>query len=163
MLNSFRRIVDVGYEHALRLFRENDTGVVRLQAAVQTGELKRMPVWTAFITHQIRVPGWASRDIQRVVLLADIQQYIFTTDYVPQKTSSGAFKLTFIISSGIVATLVHFVFLLTSSDARDFVECLKEIGGMPTKRDEAEMADESDVRPVTSLVSGETSEHIDLR
>lgn len=36
-----RRIVDDHYEHALRLFQEKDTGVIRLQASVQTGPLKR--------------------------------------------------------------------------------------------------------------------------
>lgn len=41
MLKSFRRLIDDDYEHALRLFRERDTGVIRLQASVQTGALKR--------------------------------------------------------------------------------------------------------------------------
>ena len=41
MLKSFRRIIDDQYEHALRLFRDRDTSVIRLQASVQTGALKR--------------------------------------------------------------------------------------------------------------------------
>lgn len=40
-LTPCRRIVDDHYEHALRLFQEKDTGVVRLQASAQTGALKR--------------------------------------------------------------------------------------------------------------------------
>ena len=144
MLNSFRRITDDGYEHALRLFREKDTGVVRLQAAVHSGELERTPVWTAFITHQMRFPGWASRDRLRGVLLADIQQFVFTTDYNPQKTSSGAFRLTFITPSGTMATLVHLVILLTSLDARDFMECLQEVVDMAERRDKAENIEEPD-------------------
>lgn len=35
-----RIIVDDHYEHGLRLFQERDTGVIRLQASVQSGELK---------------------------------------------------------------------------------------------------------------------------
>ncbi|KAL9070372.1 MAG: hypothetical protein Q9161_004930 [Pseudevernia consocians] len=35
------RIVDDHYEHGLRLFQEKDTRVIRLQASVQTGALKR--------------------------------------------------------------------------------------------------------------------------
>lgn len=40
-LTQRRRIVDDHYEHALRMFQEKDTGVIRLQASVQTGECKR--------------------------------------------------------------------------------------------------------------------------
>ena len=37
----YRRIVDDHYEHGLRMFQERETGVIRLQASVQTGEMKR--------------------------------------------------------------------------------------------------------------------------
>lgn len=37
----YRRILDDHYEHGLRMFRERETGVIRLQASVQTGEMKR--------------------------------------------------------------------------------------------------------------------------
>lgn len=43
-LTLYRRIVDDHYEHGLRLFQETRTGVIRLQASVQTGELKRQAV-----------------------------------------------------------------------------------------------------------------------
>ena len=41
MLKSYRLLIDDYYEHALRLFREKDTGVIRLQASAHTGALKR--------------------------------------------------------------------------------------------------------------------------
>ena len=122
-LTPCRRIVDDHYEHALRLFKEKDTGVIRLQASVHTGSLKRQvhrmsrliaqllihrdrkPVWTAFITHQILSPTWLSRDSPRVVHLADLQRYIFTEEYNPQKTPSGAHELTFIGSAGMFFSL----------------------------------------------------------
>ena len=130
MLNSFRRIVVDHYVHALRLFREIDAGVIRLHASVQTGDFKNIPIWTAFITHQVRAQGWASFS-QKTVLIFDIQQFVFTTEYNPQKTSSGALELAFTESSGTMPTLVHLVSLLTSSDARDFIRCLERISGMP--------------------------------
>ena len=106
MLKSFRLIVDDGYEHALRLFHEEDTGVVRLQASVTTGALKRKPIWTAFITHQVYTPTWASRASSKIVVLADLQQFIFTADYDPQKTSTGKYELDFTSSSGTTPTQV---------------------------------------------------------
>lgn len=36
-----RLIDDDQYEHILRLFKDKDTGVVRLQASVRRGELKK--------------------------------------------------------------------------------------------------------------------------
>lgn len=100
MLKTFRRIVDDNYEHALRLFREEETGVIRLQASVLGGELERVPIWTAFITNQIHDPEWARHDSPSVILLAELQPFIFTTDYSPQKASTGEFKLAFVVSSG---------------------------------------------------------------
>ena len=36
-----RLILDDQYEHVLRLFKDKETGVVRLQASVRGGELKK--------------------------------------------------------------------------------------------------------------------------
>ena len=109
MLQWFRRIIDHRYEYALRLFRKTDTGVVRLQASAQTGALKRNPIGTSFITHQINSPTWLSRDNPRVVHIVELQQYIFTEEYDPQKTTPGAFDLTFIMHRGTAPKLVDLV------------------------------------------------------
>lgn len=109
MLKSFRRIIDHHYEHALRLFRERDTGVVRLQASAQTGALQRNPMWTALITHQMDSPTWLSRDSPRVVHIVELQPYILTEEYDPQKTTPGAFDLTFIMHRGTAPNLVDLV------------------------------------------------------
>ncbi|CAD6593939.1 MAG: hypothetical protein ASARMPRED_008234 [Alectoria sarmentosa] len=105
------RIADDHYEHGLRLFQEKDTGAIRLQASAQTGDLKRKPIWTAFITHQILSPTWMSRDGPGVVHLAELQRYVFTEEYNPQKTPTGAHELTF----------------LGSADAKEFVKVMKEL------------------------------------
>ena len=120
----YRRIVDDHYEHGLRLFQETQTGVIRLQASVQTGEVKRQvssklpnphsviaavltfmkhrkPIWTAFITHQITSSIWMSRVSRRVVHLAELNRHVFTDEYVPQRTQTGAHELTFIHTSGM--------------------------------------------------------------
>ena len=102
MFKSFRLIVDDHYEYALRLFREKDTGAVRLQASVQTGMLKRKPIWTAFITHQLHSTTWVTWDNSRVLHLADLHQFIFSDDYNPPKTPTGDLELTFIHVTGII-------------------------------------------------------------
>ena len=124
-LTDFSRIFDYHAEHILRLFREKDTGVVRLQASVLTTELRMKPIWTAFITRQIHMPKWASWDSKKMVFLADLQQFVFIDDYSPQNTSTGEFLLTFISSSGTtLVNLVVLVYMLIQSDAEDFMTSL---------------------------------------
>ena len=144
-LTDFSRIFDHHAEHALRLFREKDTGVVRLQASVLTGEMKRRPIWTAFITRQIHMPKWASWDSKKVVILADLQQFVFTNYYSPQYTSTGEFLLTFISSSGTtLLNLVVLVSMLIRSDADDFMASIEDLKNTAKRQHHAENADEFD-------------------
>ena len=89
---------------------------------MQMGDLKRKPIWTAFMNIQILTPGWASRYNLGVVHLADLQQYILTTVYDPQMTSTGTFELSFIGSSGTAPNSVDLIHMLIRSDAQ--VICL---------------------------------------
>ena len=109
-----------------------------------TGELRRKPIWTAFITRQIHIPGWVSRDSKRVVLLADLERFIFTDEYSPQRTSTGESELTFILSSG--TTLVYLVvlgYMLIGSDADDFIHNIEDLKDH-LERHQAGNVDESD-------------------
>ena len=93
-----------------------------------TGVLKMKPVWTAFITRHIRMPEWASWDSKRVVHLVELEQFIFTNDYSPPKTSKGEFELTFIEIRGITpVTLVVLVHMLIESDAEQFMDRIEEL------------------------------------
>ena len=144
-LTDFSCIFDDHAEHGLCLFREKDTGVVRLQASVLTGELKREPIWTAFITRQIHMPKWASWDSKKVVFLADLQQFVFTNDYSPQNTSTGEFLLNFISSFGTtLVILVVLGFTLIRSDAEDFMARTEYLKNTAKRQHHAENADESD-------------------
>ena len=126
-LKSFRRIADDYFDLGLRLFRENDTGVVRLQASAQTGPVERKPIWTAFITHQILSPSWVLHDGSRGVHLADLQQYIFTQDWKPQMSPTGEFELIFTSSAGTAPSLAKRIRMLTASDAEAFMEVIKDL------------------------------------
>ncbi|KAL2854847.1 hypothetical protein BJY01DRAFT_25402 [Aspergillus pseudoustus] len=89
-------ILDDDYMHALRVYRDRITGAVRLQASVHRGEMKRSPVWTAFITEQVKSRGWIRMVESKVILLRDVRQTTFTSsDYSPPKTNRGQHKLEF--------------------------------------------------------------------
>ncbi len=75
-------IIEDGYEHVLRIYRDNATGAVRLQASISSGEMQNSPVWTAFITHVLYSASWKRRAGQ-TVHLADIQHIVFTWEYNP--------------------------------------------------------------------------------
>ena len=124
LLTVHSQIVDDNFKHALRLFKEKDSGGIRLQASVLSGELKRYsfvsslcrytftlgrnPVWTAFITHQILSPKWIKQVSSKVIHLADLQRYIFHEEYKPQIAPSGEHELSFIKSSGMTAGIRDF-------------------------------------------------------
>ena len=57
----------------------------------------------------------------------DSQQYIFTTDYNPQKTPTGASELNFIETSGIAPCLVDSRNVLIGSDVREFMKVIEEL------------------------------------
>ena len=75
-------IIDDGYEHVLRIYKDAETGVVRLQASVPSGEMQNTPVWTAFITHVLYSTLW-KRKSGRTVYLADMEHIVFNSKYKP--------------------------------------------------------------------------------
>ncbi|KAE8152696.1 hypothetical protein BDV25DRAFT_57505 [Aspergillus avenaceus] len=105
-------INDDHFPHALRVYRDRASKAVRLQASVHTGEMKRAPVWTAFITQYIGARGWIRRADPKIVLLRDLHRTIFTFDhYSPPRTSRGE----------------HIIHFSKSSDAQGFMETIAEL------------------------------------
>ncbi|KAF9889064.1 hypothetical protein FE257_008041 [Aspergillus nanangensis] len=102
-------IVDDNYLHALRIYRDKASGAVRLQASVHKGEMKRCPVWIAFITQQIGLRGWIRLEEPKIVVLRALRRSIFTfADYNPPLTQKGEHILKFKKSSdaeGFVRTI----------------------------------------------------------
>ncbi|KAL8697528.1 MAG: hypothetical protein Q9224_002266 [Gallowayella concinna] len=105
------KIRDDNFEHALRVFRDRDCGGIRLQASVLRGELKRTPVWTAFITTHIESHRWMRKAGPKTVHLMDLQRYVFSTEYNPQLGPQGQHELRF----------------ESSRDAKDFMEVIEEL------------------------------------
>ncbi len=82
-------ILENEYEHHLMLLRDKDSGGVRILASVAHGEVKHMPVWTAFITHQIHSPTWMKRTGRETVSLKDLHRYVFENEYKLPTTGAG--------------------------------------------------------------------------
>ncbi|KAF3906591.1 hypothetical protein ABW20_dc0108551 [Dactylellina cionopaga] len=59
---------DEGGEHFLRVFRDENTGAVRLAAFVKDGDYHQLPVWTAFVSPYVFQKGWLTRQAARVQL-----------------------------------------------------------------------------------------------
>ncbi|SPQ18953.1 ac2ded5a-847b-42b1-9134-2f1cee772df4 [Thermothielavioides terrestris] len=92
------QIIDDGFKHSLIVYEDIQTKGLRLHAAVWEGELRRCPVWTAFVTHQSQSPTWLSRRSRRRVWLKDVQLYVFCNTYHQEnmrQNKSGAFEIVF--------------------------------------------------------------------
>lgn len=71
----------------------------------------RMPVWTAFITHQIHSRKWIrlARPGSCTVLLADLYRYLFDNEYSPPISPGGEHDLTFVEPDGAFVSLFFFL------------------------------------------------------
>lgn len=92
------KILDDGYEHILTVLQDEKCHGLRLHAAVRNGELRRCPVWTAFITHQSASPSWLKRHSRHRIWLRDVFPYVFCQKYKKkhQVTKNGAFEIYFV-------------------------------------------------------------------
>lgn len=88
--------------HALRLFRDNASGAVRLEASALRGSKKDVPIWTAFVTKYAYDPDWAHFEGNGVVSLIAIRPppYVFILRYEPPKNALGAYVLPFTTDEG---------------------------------------------------------------
>jgi hypothetical protein len=103
-----RKIIDDNYQHALQIFKDSNSGGIRLQASALRGPLKRSPIWTAFINYSIASRKWSKVVEPRKIHIYDMNRYIFSTDYQPQVGPRGEHELLFLDSSGKNASIRHF-------------------------------------------------------
>ncbi|EME76938.1 uncharacterized protein MYCFIDRAFT_61236 [Pseudocercospora fijiensis CIRAD86] len=76
--------------HALRIFRDRGSGVVRLEVSALRGPRKHVPIWTAFVTKYSDAgdPDWCQWEGNGIVSLAAIKPappYVFISRYEPPK------------------------------------------------------------------------------
>ncbi|CAG8030304.1 unnamed protein product [Penicillium olsonii] len=84
------KINDDGYLHGLRIWEDQKTGAVRLQASVHGGEMGRTPVWTAFFNHNLE-KNWIKSEDSKTLVLRHLKPIIFMSeeDYVSPRNSYG--------------------------------------------------------------------------
>jgi hypothetical protein len=95
------QIEDDRFSHVLRVFRDTDSGAVRLEAAAQRGPRKGCPIWTAFVTRYIGSKTWIKRTSATTVQMEELRPYVFCNDYTPHVNLSGKFELQFTTSNGM--------------------------------------------------------------
>jgi hypothetical protein len=88
-------IQDDNYLHAFRIFRDRDSGCVRFEATARRGQMKTIPIWTAFVTQYIGQRSWFKRVGSSTVQLRELHPYVFCPNYTPPKGPSGRYQLTF--------------------------------------------------------------------
>lgn len=88
--------------HALRLYRDRASGVVRLEASALRGPMKDVPLWTAFVTKYADDPDWAHFEGEGIVSFAAMKPppYVFLSGYAPPKDRLGQYILQFLTNDG---------------------------------------------------------------
>ncbi|WPH02900.1 Hypothetical protein R9X50_00576800 [Acrodontium crateriforme] len=96
-------IIDGSLHHALRLWRDSTSGVVRLEACALRGPMQDVPLWTAFVTRYVGDPDWAHLepirrgDTSAVVHIAAFKPppYVFLSGYQPLRNDAHDWILHF--------------------------------------------------------------------
>jgi hypothetical protein len=68
------QIMDDNFLHVLKILRDRSSKAIRLQASVLRGEMKRTPVWTAFIHHQISSRRWIERPGPKIIYFSGTEK-----------------------------------------------------------------------------------------
>ncbi|GAD95267.1 hypothetical protein NFIA_065690 [Paecilomyces variotii No. 5] len=98
--------------HALRIYQDTTSNAVRLQASIHRGEMKRAPLWTAFITHNVQSPGWIRRMDSKTLYLRQLHRRVF-------------FPAEFTLPQG--RKQEYILRFATKSDTDDFIEAVEEL------------------------------------
>ena len=96
------KVRDGDLRHALRVFKDRSSGVVRLEASALRGPMADVPLWTAFVSKYAHDPDWAHFEGDGIVSLAAMRPppYVFLSGYQPPKNKNGEFVLQFTTRSG---------------------------------------------------------------
>lgn len=91
--------------HALRLWRDRGSGVIRLEAAAVRGPKKDVPIWTAFLTRNAWDPDHVHFEGRGIVSLISLHPhpYVFVSMYEPPRKPSGDWILPFTSNDGMTA------------------------------------------------------------
>ena len=94
------QIQDDNFLHALRIYRDKDSGCLRLEARALRGPFTSTPIWTAFVTRAMLRKSWIKVVNTKTLQLSELHPYVFCPEYSPPASKSGKFKLQFTTSKG---------------------------------------------------------------
>ncbi|TEY44918.1 hypothetical protein BOTCAL_0341g00150 [Botryotinia calthae] len=123
----FKQIVDDGFHHSLFVYENRQTHTLRLHAAVANGELRKCPIWTAFITDsQVSSDTWLARHSRHRVWIQDLHLYVFCDEYSrrAQVQRHGEFELYFVHGAAADAFIRIFYPLDSDSESERAIEDL---------------------------------------
>lgn len=121
-------ISDNHFLHHLRVYRDTDSGVVRLEVTPRRGPLKAVPIWTAFVTQYVGDKSWMKKVGSTTVVFRQLRTYVFCEGYKVPKGPSGRYQLNFSASEGMSILLCTIrLLLIIIVDARDFIETFHRI------------------------------------
>ena len=101
MLTQCSEILDDRFLHHFRVYRDQDSGVVRFQATPRRGPMRAIPIWTAFVTQYIGERTWMKRADPTTVVFKQLRPYVFCEGYKLPKDSNGRYQLTFSAPEGM--------------------------------------------------------------
>lgn len=91
-------ILDDGFVHSLYVYQDERSGGIRIHTVVGDGELRKCPVWTAFVTDQSCSEDWLLRHSGHRVWITNIYLYVFCDEYrkKSQMKRHGEFEINFV-------------------------------------------------------------------
>ena len=120
-------IKDDNYLHALRIYRDRDSGAIRLEARARRGKFTATPIWTAFITDLVCARNWIRVVCTKTLQLSWLHPYVFCPGYTPPRGKTGKFRLQFTSSRGRHAYAVLVSLLIRLQDAKAFIDMVNAL------------------------------------
>jgi len=97
-------------KHALRVYKDKLTLSIRIESRPLRGRNKNVPLWVAFVPHDVNVRRWVRRTGQRQVELRELEQHVFFPGYVAPLSRNGRFLIDF----------------TENNDAEDFIKVMQD-------------------------------------
>ena len=110
LLTLYSEIQDDNYLHAFRIYRDRDSGCVRFEATARRGQMKTIPIWTAFVTQYVGQKSWLKRIGSTTIQLRELHPYVFCDGYTPPRGPSGKYQLTFTTVEGKLCKVTMMVY-----------------------------------------------------
>lgn len=73
---------------------------MRIEVTARRGPMSNVPIWTAFISENIKSRHWIQKSSSRDVRFTELQPYVFCDNYLPTRDARGRFEIKFTSRAG---------------------------------------------------------------